>query len=122
MNFTVEQIENNTEEVLALAQYLNIDPDEIIVEAYDDRYTVGNEEYLVCDDYTADKYWDEDLDNYIEECILSELPATYHMYFDDEKWKRDARVDGRGHSLNRYDGTEEVETIKGTNYYIFRQN
>lgn len=121
MEFTEQQYETYSEEVLALAQYLDCNPDDIGNEG-NDRYSVGNDEYLVCDDSSADKYWDDDLDNYLEEFIYPELPDNMIQYFDDEKWKRDARFDGRGHSLNHYDGTEEVEHINGTDYYIFRQN
>ena len=97
--------------------------DDFEVSSYDDNvieYAGG--EYLVVDDYTADQLWDQDLDNYLEECIYPELSGNLASYFDDEKWKRDARFDGRAHSLNRYDGGEDSETINDTTYYIYRQN
>lgn len=122
MEFTKQQFEDYTDEILALSQYLNCDPEEITAEARGDIYTIGSDQYLVCDDTTADIYWEEDLDNYIDECILPELNERYRMYFDDEKFKRDAKFDGRGHSLGRYDGNENEETINGTTYYIYRQN
>jgi len=34
------------------------------------------------------------------------MPKFTQFYFDDEKWKNDARMDGRGHSLSSYDGCE----------------
>ena len=47
-------------------------------------------------------------------------------YFDDEKWKRDARFDGRGHSLSSYDGAEHYETVffdgQNIDFYIYRIN
>ena len=43
-------------------------------------------------------------------------------YFDEEAWKSDARMDGRGHIISRYDGCENEEKVNGTWYYIFRQN
>lgn len=119
--FTEEQFDSYDEAVLALAQYLECDPDDISDES-NDRYSVGNDEYLVCDDATADRYWDEELDMYLDDCVYPELPDNIVQYFDDKKWKRDARYDGRGHSLNHYDGGEEVESINGTDYYIYRQN
>lgn len=119
--FTEEQFDSYDEAVLALAQYLECDPDDISAES-NDRYSVGNDEYLVCDDTTADRYWNEELDMYLDDCVYPELPDNMIQYFDDEKWKRDARYDGRGHSLNHYDGCEEVESINGTDYYIYRQN
>jgi hypothetical protein len=84
--------------------------------------TLGKREYLVVTDEEADELWDQDLDHYLEECVLHELPEAAQMYFDREKWKRDARMDGRGHSLNRYDGNEESEDIGGVTYYIYRQS
>lgn len=42
------------------------------------------------------------------------------MYFDNEAWKADARHDGRGHSLNRYNGHEDKETVNLDTFYIYR--
>lgn len=119
--FTEPQLAEEMHAVLALAQYLDVEPDDIDYEG-NDRYTYNDEEYLVCGDEEADRYWDEELENYIDECILPDLDDRYKMYFDNEKWKNDARYDGRGHTLNRYNGSEEVEHIDGIDYYIFRQN
>lgn len=82
-------------------------------------------DYEVYTDEEADDKWDEELDNYIDECIMPEfdrhLPNMY-VYFDDEAWKRDARYDGRGHSLARYDGVENYEEVDRETFYIYRQN
>lgn len=77
----------------------------------------GNE-YLFGTDDEMDKLWDEDLDNCIDECILPEVPEAFKKYFDNEKWKDDARYDGRAHSLARYDGNEESYG----DYYFYRTN
>lgn len=107
----------------ALAQYLDCKKKEIDQCTYSDNiFTYGSEEYLVLTDEEADDAWEESLDNYLEECIYPELPDNMINYFDDEKWKNDAKFDGRGHSLNYYDGSEEVEEVKGETYYIYRQN
>jgi hypothetical protein len=76
----------------------------------------------VLDDSEADDRWEESLDNYLQECIYPELTGNLQNYFDDEKWKRDARYDGRGHSLSSYDGCENEEEVNGTTYYIYRTN
>lgn len=98
------------------------------VEEYDtDDY---NNDYLILTDAEADDKWDEELDNYIEECITPEIDKiaegqgnlSYYIKFDEEMWKRDAKMDGRGHSLSRYDGHENEEVVNGTTYYIYRQN
>jgi hypothetical protein len=78
-------------------------------------------DYLAGDNDEMDDAWDNDLENYIEECILPDLPETVKRYFDNEAWKRDARYDGRAHSLNRYDGNELEVKIGETYYYAYRQ-
>lgn len=52
--------------------------------------------------------------------ILKKYTLIFH--FDDEAWKRDARMDGRGHSLATYDGHEHYETVDGDEFYIYRIN
>jgi hypothetical protein len=82
-------------------------------------------EYLVLTDDEADEMWDEQLDNYIDECILAELPkGVARNYFDRAAWKRDARHDGRGHSLSSYDGNEDkiYDEEDEETYYIYRTN
>ena len=78
--------------------------------------------YAVMTDSEANDEWDESLDNYLDECVLSDLPEYARMYFDFEKWKDDAKMDGRGHSLNHYDGGEEEANINDVDYYIYRRN
>lgn len=80
----------------------------------------GNQEYKVYTDAEADREWDEALDSYIDDCM--EMTDQVRQYFDDKKWKRDAKMDGRGHSLNHYDGGEEYATINKVDYYIYRNN
>lgn len=119
------EIEIDDEKILALAQHLEIardDEDILNITEQGSYYTYGRREYLVLTDSEADDAWDKELDNYIEECILPELPEYYQSYFDSEKWKREAHIDGRGHSLARYDGDEHEIEIEGTLYSIFRMN
>ena len=116
----------DAEKIVALALHLQIDFEEaqrIEVASYDDCVLeYGREEYLVCTDSEADDKWDAELENYIDECILPEIPEEYRNYFDNNAWKSDAKQDGRGHSLSRYDGDEDEQTVLGTTYYIYRQN
>lgn len=44
------------------------------------------------------------------------------MYFDSDKFKRDARIDGRGHSLSGYDGSEAEQKFNDTWFFIYRHN
>jgi hypothetical protein len=112
---------------LALASFLECEPDEITEERYKhyDALTIlsyGSAEYAVGTDSEADEAWEASLDSYLEECIYPELPESMKNYFNDEAWKRDARFDGRGHSLSSYDGHENEAEVDGETYYIFRLN
>lgn len=93
-----------------------------ITEGYDNTYSYGKEEYLILTDEKADEQWEESLDNYIEECVLPEIPKQYRYYFDDDSFKRDCKHDGRGHSLASYDGEEHEERVGEIYYYIYRTN
>lgn len=110
-SFSIEDIEPSYEQWVIK----NCQP----VEPYDE-YDWGRK-WLVYTDEEADDAMEKELDNYIEDCILPEIPEGYRYYFDDEKWKRDARMDGRGHSLSHYDGYEHEESVNGTYYYLYRQ-
>lgn len=86
------------------------------------RWTIQGHDYLVGTDDEMDKEWEEDLDNYLEECVLCDIKdESLKRYFDKESWISDAKMDGRGHSLNRYDGGEESCKIGDTWYYAYRQ-
>ena len=109
--------------VKALAKHLECKAKDIQESSYDENiFEYGNEEYLVVTDDEADDLWEESLDNYLDECIYPELQGNLSNYFDDEAWKRDARCDGRGHSLSGYDGHENYEVVKDETYYIYRTN
>lgn len=136
---TVEQVteaghdEANAGKVIALCQHLECGPDELTEERHTHYdltvYSYGREEYAVGTDEEADEAWDQSLDSYIEECITPKLDkldalGTLGAYvkFDEEMWKRDAKMDGRGHSLSNYDGAENDADIDGETFYIFRVN
>ena len=111
--------------IKALAKYLELDEDDITESKHDDTcLEVGHgkypNEYLVLTDDEADVVWEERLDSYIDECL--EIPDHLQSYFDEEAWKRDARMDGRGHSISSYDGCEYDVEIDGETLYIFRTN
>jgi hypothetical protein len=83
-------------------------------------FATTDSEYLVLTDDEADKLWDEELDHYIDECL--EIPDAIRMYFDVPRWKADARIDGRGHSLSSYDGNEYRVEVNGQVLFIYRTN
>jgi hypothetical protein len=109
--------------IKALAQFLDCKKSELVQSSYNDcLFEYGNQEYLVCTDDEADELWNESLDSYLEDCVYPTLPDNMINYFDDEAWKRDAKFDGRGHSLSSYDGNEYEENVKGETFYIYRTN
>jgi len=67
---------------------------------------VGNKEYAIGTEDEADDAWEESLESYFDECVLSEVPDWLVNYIDFQAWKRDAMHDGRGHALSSYDGCE----------------
>lgn len=109
--------------IKALAKHLDCLRKEIKISSYDDFiFNYEKKEYLVVTDSEADEKWDEELNNYIENCIKPEIPEVYQNYFNTDQWKGDARIDGRGHSLARYSGDEDIITIDDIDFYIYRQN
>lgn len=91
-----------------------------------DDYAVGGlyvsgsdapSEVWVLSDDAADEMWDQYLDSYIDDAM--EIPPALEPYFDRDKWKRDARVDGRGHALSSYDGSEVEMQIQGAWFAMF---
>lgn len=94
-------------------------PEDIDVSTYDDcEMSYGSADYLVLDKDEAEERWNQSLEDYIDELILPEIPETYRNYFDVEAWKRDARLDGRGHALASYDSEENYSR----GYFIYRIN
>jgi hypothetical protein len=110
---------------LALADHLGEDPANITeergLECGMTIYSVGSREYIVGTDDEANEAWDQALDAQLDECggLLDSIPEHLVPYFDRTAWKRDARHDGRGHTLALYDG-HELE-LAG-DLYAFRIN
>lgn len=128
----LKSLEEKTEDdidddrILALGNHLGLTYtemyDDIIEAKYGDyNYEYGNQEYLVMTDCEANILYDECLSNYIEECILPELPKDYRKYFDNDAWKEDVAIDGREHWFS-YDGHEYYKEVDGEIYYIYRIN
>lgn len=115
--------------IIALAEEIGEDPADITEESHDcyglKVLSCGRAEYAVGTDEEADEAWEQSLDFYIEDCITPELEKiqigslSSYITFDEETWKRDARMDGRGHSLASYDG-DEMDLADG--YVAFRIN
>ena len=89
------------------------------------NFSNGSEEYSVMDESEAESAFDERMDDYIDECVLSEIPDHLHFYFDSEAFKRDVQLsDGRGPTMASYDGHEHEYFAPNcdTAYYIYRTN
>lgn len=107
---------------LALLFELSVNEIEDISNERDNYWSVQGIEYLFGTDEEMDDEWDEHLDNYIDECVLPEIPKYLQFYFDEERFKDDCKTDGRAYSLNIYDGEEEeVIEFDGTKYFAYRQ-
>jgi hypothetical protein len=86
---------------------------------YDDcTLEAGGNEYLVLDEDEKESRWDDCLENYLDECV----EGADGPYFDREAWKRDARMDGAGHVLSSYDGSEEEFHAGDKWFHVFRTN
>lgn len=80
----------------------------------------GTREFTVFTDEEADAEWEQYLESYIEDCVIGEIPEQYRMWFDTEGFMEHLKTDGRGHSLNGWDGQEHEYEIDGETYYIYK--
>jgi len=86
---------------------------------------ISDGEYLVLDDSEADERFEQSIESYIDDCVLSEIPKQYRCYFDAEKFINDCKInDGRGNSLASYDSEEnEIKDPDSDEwFYIYRTN
>lgn len=131
MTTYTNKYDDKTEEekkVIALAMHLcdglydDLTEEEKEEKMEEAREAIDDGDYEVFTDMEADNRLEEELDNYLQECIYPDLPENMRYYFDDNSWKSDARYDGRGHCISRYDGEEHYEEVDRVTYYIYRQN
>lgn len=108
-------------QIKTLAEVLDVNPLNIIHDG-DDLFssTEAPGQYLVLSDSDADTAWDDAIEAIIDECVLPEIPDHFHMYFDYESYKRDAKHDGRGHLLASYDGEEREVMIEDEYFFVYR--
>jgi len=127
---TVEQYLEEIEELTSVKQIYEIDQKEeyrdivkwIDIDFDGDSFSFDSQDWLCYTYQEAGWAEDEYLDNYIDECIMPSLPKDLQFYFDDEKWKKDARMDGRGHCLASYDGEEHEIEVDNETFYFYRVN
>ena len=114
--------------IIALAQHLEITPQEAedIQESYNNVYTFQGTDYFIGDEDETHKRAMEYLtdDTYIyESWVKKQLEDgcgdQIKNLTDWAEWV--IEMDGYGHILNSWDGSEDTETVEGTEYYIIRQ-
>lgn len=134
------------EQIQALAKHLNLDNEDLrMITENGDYYSFGNQEYLVLTDdeadqraeeYIKDSAWafnpsflashskvDEDVFKILSEKCESSNDAVLSLIDNFDDFVSDAiSSDGRGHFISSYDGDENIEEIKGTEYFIYRIN
>lgn len=117
--------EDQAERIAAFVKMFDLSEDDLQdIVINDTNVHIQGIDYIAGTDDEMEEEYDKELDSYIDECVFpggNNSNTTLERYFDREAFKRDARIDGRAHSLNRYDGGEEYATINGTAYYAYRQ-
>lgn len=87
-----------------------------------DTVKIAGEEYRVLNDDEADAAQDEAFDSMLEDEGM--VPGGSGPYFDREQWKKDAAMDGRGHTLACHDSHEQEHCVEqiGANdwYFLYR--
>lgn len=111
--FNEQTFYEEDEKVFALMEHLGCNWD-------DAESDYDSQAYSVLTDSEADKALDNRLEEYIDDCVLSNIDQAYHSYFDRDAWKSD-NSGYRGEWLNTWNGCEDEETINGTTYYIYKQ-
>jgi len=123
IQYISDKLFSSPEKVLALCLEDGLTPNDLdSITENDNYFEIGNRQRLIVTDEEAEEIWDNYLEQYIDDCVLCKSPKEYRNYFDNEAFKRDCQIDGRAHSLATYDGSEQTQSINGTNYYIYRTN
>ena len=112
---TTDELDEDQQKIIALMEVADLEWDE-------SEKAIDDCDYYVYTEEEADKAFEEAIDNYIDECVLSEIPPQYRNYFDRDAFMKDCKMDGRGHSLSSYDGSEESIIVLNTEYFIYRCN
>ena len=130
------ELDEDDERLLTLLEWLreqggdDYGPEDLKAASYDERSILVNPhhvkggtsrrtndgEYQVLTDAEADQAWDDSLESLLDDEGI--VPGADSPYFDRDKWKEDAKTDGRAHSLGSYDGCEHEQR----EYYIYRVN
>lgn len=89
--------------------------------AADSDIEIDGMEFRVLTEDEREEAFTEACEQYADECLIPDLPASCSQYFDYEAFRHDCTFDGYGHVLNHYDGNElEAKTTDGNWVYIYR--
>ena len=104
----------------ALAKFLGCDVDDIETTETEHRYsTAEGEEYDVLTDTQADNIYSDRFDDFVDECIICDIPDHLRIYFDRELYKKDTLIsETRGHLLS-IDNGENEQNHNGETFYIY---
>lgn len=116
-----EKHDDDAPRVYALALSLGLTVEEALndCDVSEDDIEHGKRAYLVADEGTTEQIARDYVENTIDDVL--DIPDNLRPYFDKEKYIDDCMMDGYGHILNSWDGTEDTETVDGTTYYIIRR-
>ena len=134
------------EKIQALGKHLDLNNEDLImIEESGDYFCFGDKEFLVltedeaeekAKEYIKNSAWafnpsflashskvDEDVFKCLSEKCESSNDAVLSLIDDFDNFAEDAiSSDGRGHFMSSYDGHENIEEIKNTEYFIYRTN
>lgn len=124
-NFLQKDKDDETyNKILSLSCFLELSSQEMIddhVKCEDGSgnklFSFGKKEYYVLTNEEADKLAEEIVDNYIEECVLPEIPERYRNLINSKPLVEEA-TRKRGEWLASYDSREEEHG----DFYIYRIN
>jgi len=114
-SLTTDDLDEDQQKIVALMEVADLDWDE-------SEKAIDDCDYYVYTEEQADEAFEEAIDNYIDDCVLSEIPPHYRNYFNRDAFMKDCLMDGKGHTLATYDGEELYTTVLDTEYYIYRCN
>ena len=87
----------------------------------EEYFECNKKEYLVLTESEAKEKARESIENYIDDCVLSEAAERYRDYFDSERFIEDCICfDGIAHTLATYDGEEHEVDVKGETFFVSR--
>ena len=134
------------EKIQALGKHLDLNNEDLrMIEESGDYLSFDDREFLVLTDDEAEEKAkeyikdsacafepsflashskaDEDVFKCLSEKCESSNDAVLSLIDDFDDFAEDAIAsDGRGHFMSSYDGHENIEEIKGTEYFIYRTN